>query len=138
MSDFFYVWLRRSLKPIFPSLFSTLAVPKAEELIAAPQRHGGKPQAEAFFLTGMTRAMNRIAGQAHPAFPVTIYYAFKQAETDAADGTASTGWDTFLDAVIHAGFGISGTWPMRPRWTVQIPQFVDGPNPAFSGGDRDW
>jgi putative DNA methylase len=113
LSDFFYVWLRRSLKSVFPDLFSTLAVPKAEELVATPYRHGSKEKAETFFLDGMTQAMHRLAEQAHPAFPITIYYAFKQAESDGADGTASTGWDTFLDAVIRAGFAISGTWPMR-------------------------
>ena len=113
LSDFFYVWLRRTLKPVFPELFATLAVPKAEELVATPYRHGGKQKAEAFFLDGMTKAMHRLAEQAHPAFPVTIYYAFKQAETDDADGTTNTGWDTFLAAVIEAGFAISGTWPMR-------------------------
>ncbi len=113
LSDFFYVWLRRSLKSIYPDLFATLAVPKVEELVATPYRHGSKVAAEKFFLDGMTRAMHRLAEQAHPAFPVTIYYAFKQAESDGADGTTNTGWDTFLAAVIQAGFAISGTWPMR-------------------------
>ena len=113
LSDFFYVWLRKSLRPIFPDLFATLAVPKAEELVATPYRHGDKKKAEAFFLAGMTEAMRRLAEQAHPGLPVTIYYAFKQAESDGADGTASTGWDTFLAAIIEAGFAISGTWPMR-------------------------
>jgi putative DNA methylase len=113
LSDFFYVWLRRALRPVFPDLFATLAVPKAEELVATPYRHGSKEKAEAFFLGGMTQAMHRLAEQAHPAFPVTIYYAFKQSETESDEGTASTGWETFLDAVIRAGFGISGTWPMR-------------------------
>lgn len=113
LSDFFYVWLRRTLKPIFPDLFATLAVPKAEELVATAYRHGGKEKAEIFFLDGMTQAMHRLAEQAHPAFPVTIYYAFKQAESDGNDGTTNTGWDTFLAAVIEAGFAISGTWPMR-------------------------
>ena len=113
LSDFFYVWLRRSLKPVFPDLFATLAVPKAEELVATPYRHGNKKKAEAFFLAGMTEAMRRLAEQAHPGFPVTIYYAFKQAETKGGKGTASTGWETFLDAVIEAGFSVTGTWPMR-------------------------
>ncbi|MCL4799147.1 MAG: DUF1156 domain-containing protein [Burkholderiales bacterium] len=113
LADFFYVWLRRSLRLAFPDLFATLAVPKAEELVATPYRHGGKEKAEAFFLDGMTQAMHRLADQAHPAFPVTIYYAFKQSESESDAGTASTGWETFLDAVIRAGFGISGTWPMR-------------------------
>lgn len=119
LSDFFYVWLRRSLRSILPDLFSTLAVPKAEELVATPYRHGGKEQAEAFFLSGMTQAMKRLAEQSHPAFPVTIYYAFKQTETGSDDGTSSTGWETFLDAVIRAGFAISGTWPMRTERDVR-------------------
>jgi len=113
LSDFFYVWLRKSLKPIFPGLYATLAVPKAEELVATPYRHGGKTEAEAFFLDGMTRAMHNLAEQAHPAFPVTIYYAFKQAETKGEAGTHSTGWETFLGAVLRAGFALTGTWPMR-------------------------
>ena len=113
LSDFFYVWMRRSLKPVFPDIFATLAVPKAEELVATPYRHGSKEKAEAFFLNGMTQAMHRLSEQAHPAFPVTIYYAFKQSETENVEGTTSTGWETFLDAVIRAGFALSGTWPMR-------------------------
>ena len=113
LSDYFYIWLRRSLKPIFPDLYATVAVPKAEELVATTYRHGGKNQAEAFFLDGMSRAMHNLAEQAHPAFPVTIYYAFKQAETKEEAGTHSTGWETFLDAVLRAGFALTGTWPMR-------------------------
>jgi putative DNA methylase len=120
LSDFFYVWLRRTLRTVFPDLFTTLAVPKAEELVAKPYRHGGKEQAEQFFLEGMTKAMRRLAEQAHPAFPVTIYYAFKQAETEGADGTSSTGWETFLDAVIRAGFAITGTWPMRTELSNRL------------------
>lgn len=99
---------------MFPELFSTLAAPKTEELVAFAYRHDeGKAGAEVFFLCGMTQAMHRLVEQSHPAFPVTMYYAFKQAETDGDAGTASTGWETFLDAVICAGFSISGTWPMR-------------------------
>ena len=105
--------MRRSLKPIFPNLYATLAVPKAEELVATPYRHGGKDKAESFFLDGMTAAMHNLAVLAHPAFPVTIYYAFKQAETKGEAGTSSTGWETFLAAVLKAGFALSGTWPMR-------------------------
>lgn len=112
LSDFFYALLRRSLRPILPSLFATLATPKAEELVAAPYRQGGKSAAEAFFLEGMTEAMHNIAVNSHPALPVTIYYAFKQSETGES-GTTSTGWETFLEAVLKAGFSISGTWPMH-------------------------
>lgn len=113
LSDFFYVWLRRSLRPILPSLYATLAVPKSEELVANSHRHGSKEKAENFFLEGMTDAMHNLAELAHPAFPVTIYYAFKQAETKAESGTSSTGWETFLAAVLKAGFALTGTWPMR-------------------------
>ena len=120
LSDFFYVWLRRSLMSVFPELFATLAVPKEEELVAFAYRHHDKAAAEAFFLDGMTHAMHRLAEQTHRAFPVTIYYAFKQAETDDDRGTASTGWDTFLGAVIRAGFSVSGTWPMRTEYTGNL------------------
>ena len=113
LSDFFYVWLRRSLRSTFPSLFSTLNVPKAEELVATPARHGGRERAEAFFLDGMTLAMQKIAKKSHLAFPITIYYAFKQAETSADSGTSSTGWETFITSVIQSGLSVLGTWPIR-------------------------
>ena len=120
LSDFFYVWLRRALKSVLPSLFATLAVPKAEELVATPYRHGTKEKAEAFFLDGMTRTIRNLADRAHPAFPVTIYYAFKQTETKNNSATSSTGWETFLQAVISAGFAITGTWPMRSEQSVRM------------------
>jgi putative DNA methylase len=113
LSDFFYVWLRKSLKPIFPRLYNTRATPKAEELVATPYRHGSKEAAEAFFLDGMKKAIHNLAAQIHPAFPVTIYYAFKQSETTQDTGTSNTGWETFLEAVLKAGFALTGTWPMR-------------------------
>jgi putative DNA methylase len=113
LSDYFYVWLRRSLRTILPSLFATMAVPKSEELVATPYRHGSKEAAEAFFLHGMTLAMGSLADQAHPGAPVAIYYAFKQSETGEIVGTSSTGWETFLEAVLRAGFALTGTWPMR-------------------------
>ncbi len=112
LSDFFYVWLKRSLKDTFPSLFSTMTTPKAEELVATPYRHGSKDNAESFFMQGMTSAMHNIAELSCVAFPVTIYYAFKQSDTNEL-GTSNAGWETFLEAVISAGFAITGTWPMR-------------------------
>ncbi|WP_294041975.1 DUF1156 domain-containing protein [Thiolapillus sp.] len=119
LSDFFYVWLRSSLKLIYPSLFATLAVPKAEELVATPYRHGSKEKAEGFFLEGMKKALHNLAEQAHPAFPVSIYYAFKQSETKEGS-TTNTGWETFLEAVIQAGFSIDGTWPVRTEGSGRI------------------
>ncbi|MBI5949979.1 MAG: DUF1156 domain-containing protein [Chloroflexi bacterium] len=112
LSDFFYVWQRRSLRTVLPKLFATLAVPKAEELVATPYRHGSKEKAEEFFLHGMTTAMARLASATHPVVPITIYYAFKQSEAEGNGGT-STGWETFLTAVMAAGFVIDGTWPIR-------------------------
>ena len=112
LSDYFYIWMRKSLKAIYPDLFSTIAVPKIEELVALSYRHGSKTKAEMFFLDGMTKAIQNMAERGHPAFPVSIYYAFKQSETKE-NSTASTGWETFLEAVIQAGFSIDGTWPMR-------------------------
>ena len=120
LSDYFYVWLRRSLKPLFPELFATLAVPKDQELVATPYRHGGNDAAEAFFLRGMTLAMRGLASQAHLGFPVTIYYAFKQSERRGAIGFTGTGWETFLDAVIRSGFTITGTWPIRTENATRL------------------
>ncbi len=119
LSDFFYVWLRRSLKGVLPELFATVAVPKAQELVATPYRHGDRDRADAFFLKGMTEAMHRLSDQAHPAFPITIYYAFRQSETESEAGTTSTGWETFLDAVLRAGLALSGTWPVRTERAVR-------------------
>lgn len=112
LSDFFYVWMRRTLRDVYPNLFATMAVPKTEELVATPHRNGSKDGAEKFFMDGMTRAIHSMANQAHPIFPVAIYYAFKQSETKEGS-TTSTGWVTFLEAVIQAGFSIDGTWPLN-------------------------
>lgn len=113
LSDFFYIWLRHSLRPVFPELFATMTVPKNDELVATPFRHGGREQAESFFLEGMTKAMARLARGSHPAVPITIYYAFKQTESTGDGGTTSTGWETFLEAVLRAGLSLTGTWPLR-------------------------
>jgi len=112
LSDFFYIWMRRALRHVFPSQMATIVVPKSEELIVATYRHKNKKAAETFFLDGMTLAMRNVAEQAHPSAPITIYYAFKQSDT-AADGTSSTGWETFLEAIYRAKLSVTGTWPMR-------------------------
>lgn len=112
LSDFFYIWLRRSLRDVFPTEFATMLVPKAPELVATPYRHGGKEQADRFFMSGMSRAIANMARATVPDMPVTIYYAFKQAEIER-EGVVSTGWATFLEAVLAAGFQVDGTWPMR-------------------------
>jgi putative DNA methylase len=120
LSDYFYVWLRHSLRSVYPELFATMTVPKEDELVATPARHGGKENAEQFFLSGMTDAMRRLAEHAHPAFPITIYYAFKQSESNAASGTSSTGWETFLEAVKLAKLSVSGTWPVRTEGKTRM------------------
>ncbi len=113
LSDYFYIWLRRSLRSIYPGLFATVAVPKEEELIAASYRHNSAEKAKAYFLSGMTNALRNLSKQSIPGYPLTIYYAFKQSETNQDAGTASTGWEIFLEAVIRADLTISGTWPLR-------------------------
>ena len=107
----FYVWLRQSLLPILPDLFRRLQTPKEEELVATAYRHGGKNEAEAFFLNGMAAALRAMRGAASDG-PLTIYYAIKQAEA-AEDGVSSPGWAAFLQAVVDAGLTVDGTWPIR-------------------------
>lgn len=112
LSDFFYVWLRRSLHNVYPDLFATLLTPKAEELVANPYRRGGTEQAEHFFVSGFNRVFARIRRGARADVPITVYYAYKQQDTKG-DQTASTGWETLLDGLIHTGWEVTATWPMR-------------------------
>ena len=112
ISDFFYVWLRRILPRIWPDLFRRLLTPKDEELVAFAYRHGGKRAAEQFFMSGMSKALRNMYASGTSSFPVTIFYAFKQAEV-AKEGLTSAGWATFLQAVLEAGYTIDGTWPVR-------------------------
>ncbi|OAN40578.1 hypothetical protein A6A03_04530 [Chloroflexus islandicus] len=130
LSDFFYVWLRHSLKDVYPELFGTLLAPKAEELVAEPFRHGGREAAQRFFEEGLRKVFDRIRSLHHPDYPLTVYYAFKQAEVEtvgegngaladdddeapSASVIASTGWETMLQGLIQVGFTIVGTWPIR-------------------------
>jgi putative DNA methylase len=112
LSDFFYVWLRRSLHEVHPDLLSTVLVPKAEELVANPYRHDGKEGAKEFFEDGFRRVFARARETALDDFPITVYYAFKQSDA-SDDGTTSTGWETLLDGMIRSGWAITATWPMR-------------------------
>ncbi|MGW9492968.1 DUF1156 domain-containing protein [Streptomyces prasinus] len=112
LSDFFYVWLRRPLHSIHPDLFGTMLVPKAEELVANPYRHGGKEQAEKFFEDGFEHVFARARQAATPDYPITVFYAFKQAELEK-EGVASTGWSTFLEGMVRNGWTITATWPVR-------------------------
>ena len=117
LSDFFYVWMRQALKQTYPNLFRTMLVPKAEELVATPYRFDGSVEkARDFFEDGMLHTCQKIYQYAREDIPVTIYYAYKQSDTNTEASetkTASTGWETMLSAVIQAGFAITGTWPMR-------------------------
>jgi len=128
LADFFYVWLRRSLQDIYPDLFKTVLVPKAQELVATPYRFGGnKKKAQEFFEAGLGKAFERMRAVQHPDYPLTVYYAFKQAESEAEGDegdevgnngssvkvTASTGWETMLEGLIRSGFTITGTLPIR-------------------------
>ncbi len=117
LSDFFYVWLRRSLEEVYPSIFGTMLAPKSPELVATPYRFDGSRQkAQQFFEEGLGRAFARMRERANSNCPLTIFYAFKQSESETADGltaVASTGWETMLAGLLAAGFQIAGTWPMR-------------------------
>ncbi len=112
LSDFFYVWLKRSLSSVWPDLFRRLTTPKAEELVATLYRHGGRDEAEAFFMQGMSDALTAMRESVTDSEPLTIYYAFKQSEL-AEEGITSAGWAAFLQSVVNAGLLIDGTWPIR-------------------------
>ncbi len=113
LSDLFYMWMRKVLKEVYSSIFLTRFVPKSDELVADSFRHKTRDNAEVFFMNGMTASLGRIRDVAHSAFPVTVYYAFKQSETSKKEGTSSTGWETFLEALVGSGFMVTGTWPLH-------------------------
>lgn len=112
LSDFFYVWLRRSLREVHPKLLSTMLVPKAEELVANPYRHDGRDGAKEFFEDGFRKVFKRARDAALNDLPITVYYAFKQSESDD-DGESSSGWETLLEGMVHSGWEITSTWPLR-------------------------
>ena len=115
LSDFFYVWLRRSLNTVYPQLFATMVTPKSQELIASPYRHRGAEEAKAFFEEGLSKAFGKMHEVQSNHFPLTLFYAFRQTETveGGSNAQASTGWETMLAGLIASGFSICGTWPMR-------------------------
>lgn len=119
LSDFFFCWMRPAIRPVYPELFGVLATPKAEELVATPYRHGGREAAETFFLDGMRKAITNMAGGSSAEYPATIYYAFKQSEIEK-EGISSTGWATFLQAVVEAGYAVVGTWPLRTEMANRL------------------
>ena len=113
LADYFYVWIRRSLRDIFPDLMVTVLTPKADELVADPFRHSGKGEAEQFFQEGFEKVFRRICEETSDTYPITVFYAFKQAETDDDGQHASTGWETLLEGMLTAGWAVTATWPMR-------------------------
>ncbi len=135
LSDFFYVWLRRSVGFVYPSLFQTVVTPKSSELVATPQRfEGDKQRAQDFFETGLSSVFSAMRKTAHPSYPTTVFYAFKQAEDEGTDteeadepaqGRASTGWETMLAGLIQSGFSIDGTWPVRSEATNALKKDIN-------------
>ena len=119
ISDFFYLWLRKSVRNIYPDEFSTLSVPKSEELVADRVRHDGAERAEAFFLQGMQDAMAVMQQMSSPEYPAAIYYAFKQSEV-TQEGISSTGWASFLASVLNANYSVIGTWPIRSERSARM------------------
>jgi putative DNA methylase len=124
LSDFFYVWLRRSLGDLYPDFFSTILVPKTRELTALPERFDGdKEKAKEHFESGFRHAFSKLRDRLDPRFPLTVYYAFKQEDEESAPAdeaevegngvNLTTGWETLLEALISSGFTITATWPIR-------------------------
>lgn len=125
ISDIFYVWLRRGLNRLYPDLFGTMLVPKVAEIVADPIRHGGKDKANKFFEEGLHKTFSHIRQIQRIDYPLTVYYAFKQAEEDDKDeqslvGTVSTGWETMLEGLLNSSFQITGTLPMHTEGPTRM------------------
>src|SRR5262249_5910170 len=105
LSDYFYVWLRRSLGSVFTELFSTVMTPKVPELIASPYRHeGDRDAAKSFFECGFGKAFSLIRANADQEYPVTVFYAFKQTESDEEEGDDSDDAPLLGEAVVSTGW----------------------------------
>jgi putative DNA methylase len=115
LSDFFYVWLRRSLRSVYPELLGTMLTPKSAELVATPYVFGGsKQRAEERFEAGFRTVFRHAAEQGRSDTPMTIFYAFKQSEAeDDGASSASTGWEKMLQGLVDNDLVVTGTWPMR-------------------------
>jgi putative DNA methylase len=113
LSDFFYVWLRRCAGSLYPELFSTLLVPKAQELIAEPARQGSWEAAADFFEQELQSVFRRMMEAQAAGFPMTLYYAYRQEEEADNGGQKSTGWERMLQALLDTGWAITATWPVR-------------------------
>jgi putative DNA methylase len=124
ISEFFYVWIARSLKTCWPEYLRRIGTPKDQELVATPYRHGGTEAAEKYFESGIKDALGNLFSGAEPLWPVTIFYAFKQTEDDA-NGTSSKGWSTFLQGIVDSGVQIDGTWPLRTELTSALKNEVN-------------
>lgn len=123
LSDYFYIWLRKNLKDIYPDLFRTMLVPKNEELVATPYRFtNGVVEAKTFFEAGMYHACCNLYKYTKLEYPATIFYAYKQSEnsTSEKEAVSNSGWETMLSSIIKAGFSITGTWPMRTEQTAAL------------------
>lgn len=136
LSDFFYIWLRRTIGDLYQDLFRTILVPKTPELTAAPELfNGDREKAKAHFESGFRKAFTTLREKMDPRFPLTVYYAFKQEDeqsgsddADNGDGEGpsngvdlTTGWETLLDALLGSGFQITATWPVRAsqQWRMR-------------------
>ena len=124
LSDYFYIWLRRNLSNVYPDMFRTMLTPKKEELVATPYHFDGSAQkAKKFFEDGMLQTCKQIYKYANEDVPVSIYYAYKQSESDITGNgkkVASSGWETMLSSIIEAGFSITGTWPVRTEMITAL------------------
>ncbi len=131
LSDYFYVWLRQALADVHPDLFATIATPKADELIAAPYRHGGNVgEATRYFIEGFTETFHNLSAASAPGLPMIVIYAHRQEESDGDGGVTSTAWDAMLSAIIAAGLRIVGTWPIHA--TTSNRQIGQGTNALAS------
>jgi putative DNA methylase len=120
LSDYFYVWLRRSLRPFYPELLGTMLTPKSGELVATPYRFdGNRKRAEEHFELGFRKVFANVSKHAGQDTPIAVFYAFKQSESDEGEDAnglpvvASTGWEKMLEGLLASGLMVTGTWPVR-------------------------
>lgn len=107
LSDFFYVWLKRTAGLVYPELFTAILTDKDQEAVANPARHAGRKGAKQFASQDYRDRMAAIFAECRrvlkPNGVMTLMFTHK----------ATGAWDALTTGLVQAGFSISASWPIN-------------------------
>ncbi|HQE22178.1 MAG TPA: DUF1156 domain-containing protein [Thermosynergistes sp.] len=110
LSDFFYVWLKRTVGDLYPELFATPLTPKSEEIVAYSHKEGGFEGGKKFFEDMIAKAFREIYRVLKPEGIAVIVFAHKS--TDA--------WETIINALLNSGLYLTASWPINTEMKARL------------------